>query len=109
MADGITLGNLTVDGERYEVWVGGRRADLTYVEFEILSCLARNAGKVVPHERLVEAVWGGGETGGARKLRVHISRLRKKMAASHPWQISTVTKRGYSLSEARQRSVLTVS
>lgn len=100
MAGRIVLGNLTVDRDRFEVWIEEKRAELTYVEFVLLFCLARSAGKVVQRERLVEAVWGDGETGGDRKLRVHISRLRKKIAASHPWRINTVTKRGYSLSEA---------
>ena len=40
---------------------------------------------------LLEAVWGAASEGGARKLRVHISGLRKKIRESHPWRIRTVT------------------
>ena len=97
MVSHVTLGNLTVDRDRYEVCVGGQRVDLTYVEFELLFCLARNSGRVVPRASLLEAVWGNGSEGDARKLTGHISRLRKKIRESHPWRIRTVTKRGYAL------------
>jgi two-component system response regulator ArlR len=43
----ITLGNVTVDRDRFEVWVDVRRVDLTFSEFELLYTLARNAGKVL--------------------------------------------------------------
>ena len=100
MATRITLGNLVIDRDAYEVWVNGDRMDLTYVEFEVLHHLARNAGKVVLRDRLLGAVWGEGPRDHARKLTVHISRLRKKIRDSRPWRIQTVTKRGYALATA---------
>ena len=36
MTNRITLGNLTIDRNRYETWVDGQRVELTYVEFELL-------------------------------------------------------------------------
>lgn len=100
MAGSIVLGNLTVDRDRYEVRIGGKRVALTFVEFEILFYLARNAGRVVSRERLLRAVWGEDPQDGDRKLTVHISRLRKKLRGSEPWRIQTVTKRGYALMSA---------
>jgi two-component system response regulator RstA len=97
MATRITLGNLTIDRDRYDVWVGERRVDLTFVEFELLFLLARNAGKVVPRQRIFEAIWGDESERDPHKLTVHISRLRKKITASRPWKIQTVKKRGYAL------------
>lgn len=98
MASRIVLGNLAIDRDRYEVRTGERRVELTYVEFELLFFLARNAGRVVPRERIVAAIWGEAVQGHARKLTVHISRLRKKLRDSHPWRIQTLIKRGYGLS-----------
>lgn len=95
----IALGNVTIDRNRFEVWVGERRADLTYVEFELLYQLARNAGKVLTRTRLMSAVWNEPARGEDRKLTVHMSRLRTKMRGSSPWRIETVTKRGYALVE----------
>ena len=93
----ITLGNLAISRDRFEVTVSGRPIDLTFVEFELLYVLARNAGKVMSRPRLIQAVWHEAETDDDRKLTVHMSRLRKKLDGSDPWQIETYTKRGYAL------------
>lgn len=74
----ITLGNLTVDRARFEASIDGRRADLTYVEFELLYTLARNAGRAVSRDRLSAAIWRE-PADGTRRVTVHISRLRKKL------------------------------
>lgn len=97
MSSRITVRNLTIDRDHYQAWVGEQLVELTYVEFELLFLLARNAGKVVTRERIVEALWGDSPDGHTRKLSVHMSRLRKKIADSHPGRIETVTKRGYVL------------
>jgi len=92
----IHVGNFTIDKGRFEAWAGEERIDLTFVEFELLHILARNAGKVVPRPRLVLSVWNEQSHGDDRKLTVHLSRLRKKLRASgSEWQIETVKKRGY--------------
>jgi len=101
MSSRIVLGNVTIDRDRFEVWVGDRRIELTFVEFELLCTLARNAGKVIPRSRLLLAVWNERTTGEDRKLTVHMSRLRKKLRDSNHWRIETVTKRGYALTQSR--------
>ena len=69
-----------------------------------MSSLARNAGKVLTRARLLQAVWNEPVKDDDRKLTVHMSRLRKKLAASDPWQIETYTKRGYALVNRQQRA-----
>jgi DNA-binding response OmpR family regulator len=91
----VTLGNVTIDRDRFEVWVDVRRVDLTFSEFELLYALAKNAGKVLSRSKLMELVWNEPSRGEDRKLTVHMSRLRKKMSGSRPWHIETITKRGY--------------
>jgi DNA-binding response OmpR family regulator len=91
----VTLGNVTIDRDRFEVWVDVRRVDLTFSEFELLYTLARSAGKVLSRSKLMELVWNEPSRGQDRKLTVHMSRLRKKMHGSRPWHIETITKRGY--------------
>jgi DNA-binding response OmpR family regulator len=100
----IVLGNLTVDRDRFEATVAGRRVELTYVEFELLHALARNAGKALSRERLVAAVWQT-PSDETHRLTVHISRLRKKLRGSSPWRIETITKRGYILRNASAAAV----
>jgi DNA-binding response OmpR family regulator len=81
---GISLGNVTIDRDRFEVWVDVRRVDLTFVEFELLYHLAKNEGKVLARAKLMQAVWNEPSRGQDRKLTVHMSRLRKKMSGSSP-------------------------
>jgi two-component system alkaline phosphatase synthesis response regulator PhoP len=97
------LGNVLIDRDRFEVWVAGRQVDLTFVEFELLCELAKNAGKVMTRQRLLQTVWSEQNPEGDRKLTVHVSRLRKKLGDSWPWRIETVTKRGYVLAKKGRR------
>ncbi|MFQ5472553.1 MAG: winged helix-turn-helix domain-containing protein [Dehalococcoidia bacterium] len=103
MSNPIDLGNVSIDRDRFEVWVAGERADLTFVEFELLYQLASNVGKVVTRQDLLLAVWSESDQARDRKLTVHVSRLRKKIGRSRPWRIETVTKRGYVLTNPSQR------
>jgi DNA-binding response OmpR family regulator len=100
MTNQIMLGNVTIDRDRFEVSVEARRINLTFVEFELVYHLARNAGKVLSRSKLMQAVWNEPSRGHDRKLTVHMSRLRKKMRGSEPWRIETVTKRGYAFVDA---------
>jgi DNA-binding response OmpR family regulator len=101
MVSTLSAGNIVLDQDRYAVWVAGERVDLTYIEFELLATLMRERGRVLSPGQLLATVWGPEESeGSSRKLAVHISRLRRKIAKSEPYVIRTVAKRGYSLSEA---------
>ncbi len=59
--------------------VSGREVTLTITESRILAHLMRNAGHVVTHSSLAEAVWGNDYPGAADSLKVHIRRLREKI------------------------------
>jgi two-component system, OmpR family, response regulator len=102
MSTAISLGNLTIDRDRFDVWVGERRLELTFVEFELLYQLARSPERVLTRQRLMQAVWREAATGHEQKLTVHMSRLRKKLRGTDPWRIETVTKRGYVLTASSQ-------
>lgn len=105
----ITLGNLTIDRSRVGVWIEGRPIELTYVEFELLYELARNAGQVLSRQKLMRAVWREPASSGDRKLTVHLSRLRTKMSESDPWRIETYTRRGYGLMDRTAREMSPVA
>jgi DNA-binding response OmpR family regulator len=95
----VTLGNLEIDRDQFEIRIGRRRVELTFTEFALLDELVRNPGRVVSQEELLEAVWGSAAPELAGRLRVQLSRLRKKLAGSRPWTIRTVQKRGYALAD----------
>ena len=102
MSSRIVLGNVIIDRDRFEVWVGDERIELTFVEFELLCMLARKPAKVIPRSRLLLSVWNERLPGEDKKLTVHMSRLRKKLRGSNYWRIETVTKRGYVLTLVSQ-------
>ena len=80
----IAAGPLAFDAVRHEVTVGGERVDLTPREFEILRVLLMNAGRLVTKGRLLRAVWGEAYQGEDSYVYVHVSQLRRKLAAADP-------------------------
>lgn len=73
--------NLTLDTDRREVRVCGQPLNLTAHEYDILQILMQEPGKVYSRERLYELVWQGGYYGEDNTVNVHVSNLRKKIAA----------------------------
>jgi DNA-binding response OmpR family regulator len=71
--------------------------NLTHTEFDLLSCLARNAGQVVSRQRIMDAVWGFGHPLDTRVIDVHVRNLRRKIEddPSHPRYILAVPGVGY--------------
>jgi two-component system, OmpR family, response regulator CpxR len=59
--------------------VGGRRVDLTTVEFELLDLFVREAGKVLTREELVRRVLGREFSPFDRSIDTHVSNLRRKL------------------------------
>ena len=56
-----------------------REAPLTYVEFEILSALARSPGRVFTRDMLLARIWGDSAYRDPRTIDVHIRHLREKI------------------------------
>ena len=86
-----------IDPARRAVTAGGDRAQLTYVEFEVLHALARHPGRVFSRQALLEAVWGDSSYREPRTIDVHIRHLREKIERDprEPAYIFTVRGAGY--------------
>jgi two-component system KDP operon response regulator KdpE len=80
----LTAGPLELDAARHEVRISGTRIDLTPREFEILRVLLLNPGRLVTKGRLLRAVWGEAYQGEDSYVYVHVSQLRRKLAAADP-------------------------
>ncbi len=80
----LVVGPLVFDVGRHEVTVDGRPVDLTPREFEILRVLLANAGRLVTKGRILRAVWGEAYQGEDSYVYVHVSQLRRKLAAADP-------------------------
>jgi len=75
----LRVGDLEVDSVRHRVMRAGEELKLTPKEFELLSFLARHAGRVVTHRQILAAVWGPAHTEDTQYLRVYIGQLRQKI------------------------------
>lgn len=92
-------GSLRIDPSTFRVNYQTREVRMTRKEFALLSELARNEGRVLTREALLDRVWGLNYFGDSRTLDVHIRRLRQKLGNSG--LIETVTGIGYRLCDDR--------
>ena len=95
-------GSLRIDPATFSVSYSGRDVRMTRKEFALLSELARNQGRVLTREILLDRVWGVTYYSDSRTLDVHIRRLRQKLG--DPSVIETVTGIGYRLVEREKRA-----
>jgi two-component system, OmpR family, KDP operon response regulator KdpE len=95
----INVGDLTVNMATRDVTVNGEPITLTSTEYRLLEELARNAGNVLPHQLLLERVWGPEYNTEAHYLKVFVRRLRRKLGddADQPRYIQTEWGIGYRL------------
>lgn len=92
----VATAALLVDLDANRVSYGGRVAKLVPSETEVLFTLARAAPGMVSNDQLRAAIWGGAAAEReSNVIKVHISRLRKKLA---PLGIHIETHRGYGYS-----------
>jgi DNA-binding response OmpR family regulator len=93
----LRFGRLEIDPGSRTVRVGEREAWLTSYQFDLLHALARNAGKVMSRERLLDLLKGEELEAFDRSIDVHVSRLRAALEddPAHPRRIITVRGSGY--------------
>ena len=91
----LSIGDLSIDLDRYEVSIAGRRVTLTYKEFQLLALLASNPGRVYTREALLSQVWGYDYLGGTRTVDVHVRRLRSKVESPGRSFVETIWNVGY--------------
>ena len=92
-----SMGDLTIDYAERTVTLAGRPVQLTSTEYNLLSELSMNAGRVLSQEYLLRRVWGHGGPDESDILRTYIMYLRKKLGdnARRPTYIFTKSGVGY--------------
>lgn len=88
---------LRIDSAAYVAYLDGKPLELTLKEFEILSYLFQNKGKVLSRDQLLNAVWGYDFDKGARTVDSHIARLRIKLGEYGATKLKTVYGIGYKI------------
>ena len=98
----FVAGDLTIDYAERRVTVSGDPVPLTPTEFDLLAELSMEAGRVVPHDRLLRRVWSPAKPGNLRVLRTHLMRLRRKLGddAADPRYIIAEPRVGYRMPQA---------
>ena len=98
----LRTGDLEIDSVRHRATRAGAELKLTPKEFELLSFLARHAGRVVTHKQILTAVWGPAHTEDTQYLRVYVGQLRQKVEehADDPRVILTEPGIGYRIAES---------
>lgn len=93
--------DLTIDFERRLVTLHGKEIHLTRVEYKIVSLLAKNSGKVMTYDTLIDQVWGPYADDNNRILRVNMANIRRKIEENpgEPKYIFTELGVGYRMLE----------
>jgi len=90
----ITLDDLSIDPEKFEVRLDDRKIDLAKKEFLILELLMSAPGKVFSRQEIFRRIWGSDVIVGQRTIDVHIRRIREKIGDKY---IKTLKGVGYKL------------
>jgi len=91
----IQIHGLCIDLDKRTVTIHEEPVELTFKEFELLKYLAKNEGRAVSREELINQIWGYDFIGESRTLDVHINSLRKKMGNEYAHWIQSVRQVGY--------------
>jgi DNA-binding response OmpR family regulator len=97
----VTVGDLEIDGGRFEVRVAGRPVMLTAKEFGILEVLAKSPGWVFTRAQIIDKAFGFDHYVLERTVDAHVMNLRRKIETdpAEPRYVQTVYGRGYRLSQ----------
>ncbi|MGM0365494.1 MAG: winged helix-turn-helix transcriptional regulator [Actinomycetota bacterium] len=96
--EGISVGGLSLNKDKYELTVEKNPIELTYKEYQLLKLLLENQDKVFSRSKLLSLVWEYDFYGGSRTVDVHIRRLRAKLPSPYNLMLKTIRNVGYMFS-----------
>jgi two-component system, OmpR family, KDP operon response regulator KdpE len=101
----LQIGDLRIDLANRLVTMAGRPVSLTPTEYDLLSVLAQNEGKLFTQRAIVREVWGATHHEQANHLHVHVSQLRRKLEPdpARPRYLLTQPGLGYRLVDPNTR------
>ena len=100
LPDLLTLGAVTLNRSTYQLLYQGRDQALSGKEFQLLEMMMQAPGSIIPTERFITHLWGWDTNVDTSVVWVHISNLRKKIAAlGASLEIRFVRNAGYVLED----------
>jgi two-component system, OmpR family, phosphate regulon response regulator OmpR len=99
----MTFGRLEIDTAAHVVRLDGVQCELTGYQFDLLVTLAKNAGRVLSRDALLDAVKGEQLESFDRSIDVHVSRIRAAIEDNpkKPRRVITVRGAGYVFAKAQ--------
>lgn len=103
MRSRLEFRDLVIDVNERRTYKSDKEVELTHTEFDLLTFLASNAGKVLSREKILNSIWGYEYPIETRVIDVHIRNLRRKIESqpSRPYYILAVPGIGYRFTNAR--------
>lgn len=100
-AERYQVGDFCIDFVRHQVMVEGVSVHLTQIEFKIVELLARQPGRVLTYDFIMEHVWGPYLPESNKILRVNMANIRRKIEKNpgQPRYIHTEMGVGYRMAE----------
>lgn len=92
VAEKVSYGDLSIDEEKYLVYVKGNPVTLAKKEFELIQLLVSRPGKVFTRQEIFNKIWGMDVIVGDRTIDVHIRKIREKIGEDY---IKTIKGIGY--------------
>ena len=96
----VKVGDLEIDESKREVTVAGQEVHLTPIEYRITILLAKNIGRVLTHDGIIQEIWGpyGNDK---QALRVNMANIRRKIEVNPgaPQYILTEMGVGYKMAD----------
>ena len=90
----IRIGDITMNKNAHEVFVGNQPIELSFKEFELLAYFIENQGIALSRERILNNVWNYDYFGDARTIDTHVKKLRNKLGERGGY-IKTIWGMGY--------------
>lgn len=105
--EALIMGDLQISQSSRMAWLGAKTLNLTPIEFDLLVCLAKAAGRVLTRDQLLDAVAGRSYDVFDRSIDVHISSLRRKLGDDprNPRFIKTVRSAGYMFKDSNHQEL----
>lgn len=90
----LEYNGIVLNRSAHEVTIDGKRIDLSFKEFELLSYFMENKDIALSRERILNHVWDYDYFGDARTIDTHVKKLRSKMGEKGKY-IKTIWGMGY--------------
>lgn len=95
-------GKLAINFDKRQILLDNKEIHLTQIEYQLLTLLAENSGRVLTYSHIMNAIWGPYTDGNNQILRVNMANIRRKIEQNpaQPQYVFTEIGIGYRMLES---------